>query len=49
MQDPEEERLIAKLRKIEALFARATSAGERAAAENARDRRQRLCAPLCCV
>ena len=38
MQDPEEERLIAKLRKIEALFARATSAGERAAAENARDR-----------
>ena len=38
MQDEEEERLIAKLRKIEALFARATSAGERAAAENARDR-----------
>jgi len=29
MQDEEEERLIAKLRKIEALFARATSAGER--------------------
>ena len=38
MQDEEEERLIAKLRKIEALFARATNAGERAAAENARDR-----------
>jgi hypothetical protein len=36
-------RLIEKLRKIEALFARATSAGERTAAENARDRiRQRL-------
>ena len=38
MQKDEEDRLIAKLRKIEALFARATSAGERAAAENARDR-----------
>jgi hypothetical protein len=34
----EEDRLIEKLRKIEALFARATSAGERAAAESARDR-----------
>lgn len=43
MQEEEEERLIEKLRKIEALFARATSAGERTAAENARDRiRQRL-------
>ncbi len=38
MQDEEEVRLIEKLRKIEALFARATSAGERAAAESARDR-----------
>ena len=43
MHEAEEERLIEKLRKIEALFARATSAGERTAAENARDRiRQRL-------
>ena len=43
MYEEEEERLIEKLRKIEALFARATSAGERTAAENARDRiRQRL-------
>ena len=43
MHEEEEERLIEKLRKIEALFARATSAGERTAAENARDRiRQRL-------
>lgn len=38
MQDEEEVRLIEKLRKIEALFARATNAGERAAAESARDR-----------
>lgn len=38
MQEEEEERLVEKLRKIEALFARATSAGERAAAESARDR-----------
>jgi len=38
MPDGEEERLIEKLRKIEALFARATSDGERAAAESARDR-----------
>lgn len=38
MQEAEEDRLIEKLRKIEALFARATSAGERAAAESARDR-----------
>jgi hypothetical protein len=39
----DEARLVEKLRKIEALFARATSAGERAAAENARDRiRRRL-------
>src|SRR3990172_7822964 len=39
----EEARLGEKLRKIEALFARAASAGERAAAEGARDRiRQRL-------
>jgi len=43
VHEEEEERLIEKLRKIEALFARATSAGERTAAENARDRiRQRL-------
>lgn len=43
MQEDDEGRLIEKLRKIEALFARATSAGERTAAENARDRiRQRL-------
>jgi 23S rRNA C2498 (ribose-2'-O)-methylase RlmM len=43
VQDNDEERLVEKLRKIEALFARATSAGERVAAENARDRiRQRL-------
>lgn len=38
MHDEEEQRLVEKLRKIEALFARATSAGERAAAESARDR-----------
>ncbi len=38
MQEKQEERLIEKLRKIEALFARTTSAGERAAAESARDR-----------
>jgi hypothetical protein len=43
MQEAEEERLVEKLRKIEALFARATNAGERAAAESARDRiRERL-------
>jgi len=43
MQDNEEERLIAKLRKIEALFAGSTTAGERAAAASARDRiRERL-------
>jgi hypothetical protein len=43
VQEEEERRLIDKLRKIEALFARATSDGERAAAENASDRiRQRL-------
>jgi hypothetical protein len=34
----EEERLIDKLRKIETLFARTTNAGERHAAEMARDR-----------
>jgi hypothetical protein len=39
----EEERLIEKLRKVEALFARATSPGERQAAASALDRiRQRL-------
>ena len=38
VQDEDEERLLEKLRKIEALFARATNAGERAAAESARDR-----------
>lgn len=43
MHEEEEKRLIEKLRKIEALFARAGSAGERAAAEDARDRiRRRL-------
>jgi hypothetical protein len=43
VQEEEERRLIDKLRKIEALFARATSDGERVAAENASDRiRQRL-------
>ncbi|MCX5739742.1 MAG: hypothetical protein NTZ61_14850 [Proteobacteria bacterium] len=43
VQEEEERRLVDKLRKIEALFARATSAGERVAAENASDRiRQRL-------
>ena len=43
MHEDEEARLVEKLRKIEALFARAASAGERAAAESARDRiRQRL-------
>jgi len=42
-QEEEERRLIDKLRKIEALFARATSDGERVAAENASGRiRQRL-------
>jgi hypothetical protein len=39
----DEARLIEKLRKIETLFARSTVAGERAAAESARDRiRERL-------
>lgn len=38
MREDEETRLIEKLRKIEALFARAGTSGERAAAENARDR-----------
>jgi len=38
VREEEEERLIEKLRKIETLFARATNAGERAAAESARDR-----------
>ncbi len=39
----EEERLIEKLRKIEVLFARAGSAGERVAAASAHDRiRRRL-------
>ena len=43
VQEEEERRLVDKLRKIEALFARATSDGERVAAENASDRiRQRL-------
>lgn len=43
MAGDEEARLIEKLRKIEALFARAGSSGERAAAESARDRiRRRL-------
>lgn len=42
-QQEDERRLIDKLRKIEALFARATSDGERVAAENASDRiRERL-------
>jgi hypothetical protein len=38
VHDEEEQRLVEKLRKIEALFARATNSGERAAAESARDR-----------
>jgi len=38
VQDEDERKLIEKLQKIEALFARATSAGERAAAETARAR-----------
>lgn len=39
----EETRLVEKLRKIEALFARSTTPGERVAAENARERiRRRL-------
>jgi hypothetical protein len=43
MDQGDEAQLVEKLRKIEALFARATSAGERVAAENARDRiRRRL-------
>ncbi len=43
MQQDEEERLVEKLRKIEALFARSTTPGERVAAENAGERiRQRL-------
>jgi hypothetical protein len=42
-RDDEEQKLIDRLRKIEALFARPGSAGERAAAESARDRiRERL-------
>ncbi len=41
--EAEEDRLLEKLGKIEALFARAGTAGERAAAANARDRiRERL-------
>ncbi len=41
--DDEEQKLIDKLRKIEALFARPGSVGERAAAESARERiRDRL-------
>jgi hypothetical protein len=43
VHDNEEDRLVEKLHKIEALFARASSPGERTAAENARERiRQRL-------
>lgn len=43
MQADDEDRLVEKLRKIEALFARSTTAGERVAAENAAERiRQRL-------
>lgn len=43
VDEDEERRLVDKLRKIEALFARTGSAGERAAAEDARDRiRRRL-------
>lgn len=38
MSPSEEERLIDRLRKIEALFARTNVAGERVAAENARER-----------
>jgi hypothetical protein len=38
VQADDERRLIEKLRKIEPLFARATSAGERAAADSARAR-----------
>lgn len=40
VQQDEEARLIEKLRKIEALFARSTTPGERVAAENARERIQ---------
>lgn len=46
MPQDEEARLIEKLRKIEALFARSSTPGERVAAENARERireRIRLC------
>ncbi|HET9984511.1 MAG TPA: hypothetical protein VFQ38_13015, partial [Longimicrobiales bacterium] len=43
MRDPEEQHLIEKPRKVEALFARPATAGERGAAEGARDRiRERL-------
>jgi hypothetical protein len=43
MPPSEEERLVEKLRKIEALFARSTTPGERVAAENAGERiRKRL-------
>lgn len=38
MNHDDERRLVEKLRKIEALFARATSDGERLAAESARER-----------
>lgn len=38
MHDPDERKLIEKLQKIEALFARAASDGERAAAAGARER-----------
>ena len=43
MQSDEEQRLIEKLRKIEGLFARSSTPGERVAAEHAAERiRQRL-------
>jgi len=43
VREEEEQRLIEKLRKIEALFSRASTIGEQAAAESARDRiRRRL-------
>jgi hypothetical protein len=38
MPDPEEHRLIEKLRKVEALFARPATDGERGAAQSAADR-----------
>jgi len=44
--EDEEQRLVEKLRKIEALFARAGSDGERLAAESARERIQRRLARL---